>query len=159
MSMGSRQRAVTTLLVSLAAAGLLTGCGGPAGTPSAADGSRSAGSSIAPSPSASAVASGSPSTPATGPTGGGPTGAPVPPPTGGPSTVAGEITLQGQVDTGAEPSCLMLRSGGHLYHLLNGDTAVVKAGNNVVVQGHVVKGVMSHCMQGVPFMVTHARAA
>lgn len=163
MSMGPRQVAVTTLLATLVAAGLLTGCGSHAAPPSSAGVSGSPGSSVAPAPSASAVVSASPSAGGSpfpsAPAGGGSTGGPVPVPTGGTSPAAGDITLQGQVETGAEPSCLMLRSDGHLYHLLNGDTSVVRAGNNVVVQGHVVKGVMSHCMQGMPFLVTHARAA
>jgi hypothetical protein len=69
------------------------------------------------------------------------------------------LTLTGQVETGVEAHCLILRSNGGTYQLMGGDKNVVKAGNNVVVTGHVVKGVMSYCMQGQPFEITQSRLA
>jgi hypothetical protein len=162
-------RTVTGLLVSLLAAGLLTGCAGTGrpstGASSGASGGSSGTPSSSPSPSAAPSAPASASTPPSasapastpagggGPPGGGPPGGV------GPSAAAGELTLAGQVEAGVEANCLMLRSGGQLYHLMGGDQNVVKVGNNVVVRGHVAKGVMSYCMQGQPFQVTEARKA
>jgi hypothetical protein len=157
-------RTVTGLLVSLLAAGLLTGCAGTGrpstGASSGASGGSSGTPSSSPSPSAAPSAPASASTPpsasapASTPAGGG-----GPPGGVGPSAAAGELTLAGQVEAGVEANCLMLRSGGQLYHLMGGDQNVVKVGNNVVVRGHVAKGVMSYCMQGQPFQVTEARKA
>jgi hypothetical protein len=67
------------------------------------------------------------------------------------------MTLSGQVEAGVEPNCLVLHSGGQVYNLIGGDRNVVKAGNNVVVRGHVAQNVMSYCMQGQPFQITEAR--
>ncbi|HEV7963119.1 MAG TPA: hypothetical protein VGP57_11330 [Actinoplanes sp.] len=140
--MGARHRSVTGLLVSLLAAGLVTGCGSGGGTPSTEGSSRMSsepghsGSSLPPSASSS-------------PSPAGPR----------PSAQAGEVTLSGQVEAGVEANCLVLRSGGQTYNLLGGDKNIVKPGNNVVVRGHVAEGVMSYCMQGKPFQVTEARPA
>jgi hypothetical protein len=151
--MGAHHRTVTGLLVSLFVAGLMTGCGPDAGTPSTGESSSAAGGSLvppssSPSPSPAASSGGSGSSAGSGTTGG-----------SGPSTAAGEMTLSGQVEAGVEANCLMLRSGGQLYHLMGGDKNIVKTGNNVVVRGHIAKGVMSYCMQGQPFQVTEARQA
>jgi hypothetical protein len=67
------------------------------------------------------------------------------------------MTLRGQVETGAEAACLMLRSDGHVYQLMGGDQNILKPENTVIVRGRVVTGVMSHCMQGQPFQVADAR--
>lgn len=79
-----------------------------------------------------------------------------PPPSAGPQPT-GDTTLSGQVEAGVEASCLIMQTGGKTYLLLGGDKNIVKAGNNVVVRGHIVKGVMSYCMQGQPFQITDAR--
>ncbi len=50
-----------------------------------------------------------------------------------------------------------MQTEGKTYLLLGGDKNIVKAGNNVVVRGHVVKDVMSYCMQGQPFQISDAR--
>jgi hypothetical protein len=69
------------------------------------------------------------------------------------------MTVSGQVEAGVEANCLMLRTPTQLYQLMGGDRNVLKVGNKVEVRGHVVKGVMSYCMQGTPFEVTEARLA
>ncbi|MGC9670511.1 hypothetical protein ACNTMW_28700 [Planosporangium sp. 12N6] len=143
--MGVRRRFATSLLVPLFAAGLMTGCASGTGTPGTAASGESSGSVSAPGsvpPTA---------TPSTGPSGAPSAGA-------GPSAGA-ELTLSGQVEAGVEPGCLLLRSGGQSYLLIGGDRTVVKAGNNLVVRGHIADDVMSHCMQGRPFWVDEARPA
>lgn len=80
----------------------------------------------------------------------------LPPTSAGPEPT-GDTTLSGQVQAGVEANCLIMQTGGKTYLLLGGDKNIVKAGNNVVVRGHVVKNVMSYCMQGQPFQVTEAR--
>ena len=77
-------------------------------------------------------------------------------PSAGPEPT-GDTTLSGQVEAGVEANCLIMQTGGKTYLLLDGDKNIVKAGNNVVVRGHIVKGVMSYCMQGQPFQITDAR--
>jgi hypothetical protein len=67
-----------------------------------------------------------------------------------------EQTLAGQVEAGVERGCLILRDSTGIYQLLGGDPTVVYAGANVSLTGHVVTGVMSYCMQGKPFQITHA---
>jgi hypothetical protein len=142
--MGTRHLTVVGLLASLLAAGLISGCGQGTGTPSA-EGSSGVSTSSGPSAGASSVPpSPSPSAPSS---------------PGGSPARTGEVTLTGQVETGVEAHCLILRSNGGTYQLMGGDTNIVKAGNNVVVTGHVVKGVMSYCMQGQPFEITQARLA
>ena len=80
---------------------------------------------------------------------------PSPEPTGPPSPPSVQ-TLTGNVDAGVEPGCLILKDGGRTYLLLGGDPAVVKAGARVKVTGKLASGVMSHCMQGLPFQVSEA---
>jgi len=41
--------------------------------------------------------------------------------------------------------------------LFVGDPAIVKAGNRVVITGHLAIGVMSYCMQGQPFQIVESR--
>jgi hypothetical protein len=131
------------LLASLIIAGLIAGCAQGTGTPTAG------GSSSVPSSSTSS-ASDSPTSPA-------PPASPAP---GTSSQPAGpDLTISGLIETGVEANCLILRSNGGTYQLMGGDKNVVKSGNNVVVTGHVVKGVMSYCMQGQPFEITQARLA
>ncbi len=123
-------RHFSVLLVPLLTAGLMTGC---------ASGSGTAGPSSGPG-----SASGAP--------------APTAPSPSAPSPSAGDITLSGPVEAGAEPGCLLLRANGRVYLLTGGDKNIVKAGSTVTVRGHVVQ-VMSHCMQGEPFEVTEAHSS
>lgn len=68
------------------------------------------------------------------------------------------MTLHGVVYAGVEPNCLLLSQGGVSYLLLGGDPAALRDGSTVTVRGTVVKGVMTTCMQGVPFQVSEVRA-
>jgi hypothetical protein len=141
--MRTRHLTVVGLLASVLAVGLITACGQGTGTPSA-EGS----GSVSTSPSSPA-----PEPPVD------PLPSPVPsslPPSAGPEPT-GDMTLSGQVEAGVEANCLIMQTGGKTYLLLDGDKDIVKAGNNVVVRGHIVKGVMSYCMQGQPFQITEAR--
>ena len=135
--MGTR---LFTLLATLVVGGLLAGCASGSQTPRAGE----SGSSVSPSASSPSSPSPSPSSST---------------PSGSPSSVPdkADITLSGQVEAGVEANCLILRSGGKVYQLMDGDRNVIKAGNNVTVRGHVATGVMSYCMQGEPFQVTEAR--
>lgn len=81
-----------------------------------------------------------------------------PPPGYPPSGGTRQLVLSGQVESGVEPGCLILRDAGKTYELMGGDPAIVKAGARVRVVGHLAVGVMSHCMQGQPFQVTEAHA-
>ncbi|MFL6136233.1 MAG: hypothetical protein ACJ74O_00320 [Frankiaceae bacterium] len=99
-------------------------------------------------------ASATPSLPAasstTGPgASGGPSGTVLPPVTG-----SRTITVTGTVEQGAEPSCLILRATTGQYELQGPLAARLGTGEQVTVTGHVVRDVMSHCMQGQPFAVT-----
>lgn len=69
-----------------------------------------------------------------------------------------EQTLHGQVEAGVEHGCLIMQASGGTYLLMGGDPKIVYAGATVTVTGHLVTGVMSYCMQGRPFQVTHAQA-
>jgi hypothetical protein len=100
-------------------------------------------------PSASTPGSG-------GPTSGRSLG-PLPPikgPTPNPPGKLPEQTLTGLVRAGVEAGCLLLNYQGKDYLLMNGDPKEVYAGAEVVVTGHVLTGIMTYCMQGVPFEVT-----
>jgi hypothetical protein len=142
-AMGTRHLTVVGLLASMLAAGLITGCAQGTGTPSAGGSS-----SVSSSPSSSA-SDGSPSS----------SPGPSSPPSSASPEPTGDVTLSGQVEAGVEANCLILRADGKTYQLVGGDKTIVKAGNNVVVRGHVVKGLMSYCMQGQPFQITEARLA
>ncbi len=141
--MRTRHLTVIGLLAPLLAVGLITGCGQGSGTPSAEEG-RSSIVSSSPGPSGSA----GPALPAPSD--------PSPPSSSAGPEPTGEITISGRVEAGVEANCLILRTSDKTYQLMGGDKNVVKAGNNVVVRGHIVKGVMSYCMQGEPFQVAEA---
>jgi hypothetical protein len=147
--MRNRHLTVVAALASLLAVGPITGCAQGTGTPSAG-GSSGVSSSPSPVPGASASA-GTPPASASPTVPGQPGGTPEP--------AGADMTLNGQIETGAEAHCLILRSNGGTYQLMGGDANIVKAGNNVVVTGHLVKGVMSYCMQGKPFEITQAKLA
>jgi hypothetical protein len=80
-----------------------------------------------------------------------PASAPSSPPS---SSVAAPTRLSGTVVAGVEPSCLVLRDHGTDYELTGKAAAVLRPRQRVTVTGHVGSGVMSHCMQGTPFVVT-----
>jgi hypothetical protein len=142
--MRTRHLTVVGLLASALAVGLITGCAQGTGTPSAGGSS-----SVSPTPSPSVPPPSSSSSASSSPDPSSPADSASPEPTG-------DITVSGQVEAGVEPSCLILRTGDKTYQLMGGDKNIVKAGSNVVVRGHVVRGVMSYCMQGQPFQVTEA---
>lgn len=119
----------------------------------------------APAPSVSLPASASapvtaPSTPAETPSPA-PTVKPsLPAPVGAKSPtpgVSGALTLTGTIYAGAEPSCLLLTQGSATYLLSATDAMKLRVGQRVVVSGNISpKGLMTHCMQGIPFKVTYA---
>jgi hypothetical protein len=91
----------------------------------------------------------------------GPSGPPTPirstaAPTPGP-TESGSITVDGIVEHGVEPGCLVLRTGSKSYLLLRSDGG--EAAENVPVavpirvQGDVITGIASYCQQGTPLLV------
>jgi hypothetical protein len=138
-------RPLVTALLAVIFIGALTGCaagsGGTAAGPTAAP---PVGTPPSPEPSAS------------GPPSPGPP--PATPPTGRvPSPASTELTLTGRVEQGVEPGCLIMRQDSTTYELLGADRGIVRAGAQVVVTGHLVTGIASHCMQGLLFQVTSAR--
>jgi hypothetical protein len=77
------------------------------------------------------------------------------------SAPAGATTITGTVRAGVEPGCLLLNdaTGDHL--LVFKDEAMeksVKAGGEVTVTGKTETGMMTTCMQGVPFVVSSVAA-
>jgi len=114
------------------------------------DGPQSAGG---PSPSTSPSDSTSPLPPSTPNP---PSTTPASPPL---SPAAGELTLTGTVEQGVEHGCLVMKSGGQLYLLLEGDPAVIKPSARVTVVGQPAKGLITYCQQGTPFKVRTARLA
>jgi hypothetical protein len=75
-----------------------------------------------------------------------------------PTASGKQVSLSGQIYSGAEPSCLLLKQGTVQYLLLASDSMKLRAGMRAVVTGHVVHGIMTHCQQGVPFQVTNIDA-
>jgi hypothetical protein len=74
----------------------------------------------------------------------------------GPSE-SGSITVDGIVEHGVEPGCLVLRTGSKSYLLLRSDGG--EAAENVPVavpirvRGDVITGIASYCQQGTPLLV------
>jgi hypothetical protein len=66
---------------------------------------------------------------------------------------AGDVVLTGAVHAGAEPSCLLLTFDKLEYLLVTPQATDLAAGDSVTVVGHVVPGIVTHCMQGMPFQV------
>ena len=60
------------------------------------------------------------------------------------------MTLSGTVVAGVEPGCRLL--GGH--QLVGSAAAGLREGMAVRVTGFERRSLMSHCQQGVPFVVT-----
>jgi hypothetical protein len=139
--MMTRRWSVAPVVVTLA---LLGGCVQPAGQPGGGM-SDNPGTSSAGGPGSAAPSrypSGFPVSPSPG--------------TGKPAPAGPETTLTGTVLEGVEGGCLLLQHGGTVYLLLGGDRSIVKAGAAVTVRGRATPGVVTTCMQGVPFQVTSA---
>jgi hypothetical protein len=87
------------------------------------------------------------------PTGSRPTGSPSRP-APGPS---GTVTVDGVVQRGVEPGCLVLRAGSKSYLLLRTDGGEgaqdVPVAVPVRVTGRIATGVASYCQQGTPLRV------
>ena len=137
----TRRWSVALAVVTL---GLLGGCAQPAGQP---------GGGMSNTPGASSESSPGSAAPSRYPS-----GFPVSPPsaTGKPVPPGPETTLTGTVQEGVESGCLLLQHGGTVYLLLGGDRSVVKPGASVTVRGRATPGVLTTCMQGVPFQVSSA---
>lgn len=73
-----------------------------------------------------------------------------PPATNAPT---GDEVLSGAVRVGAEPTCMLLTAAKVDYLLLTPNVTDLAAGDTVTVIGHVVHGIATHCMQGLPFQV------
>ena len=153
IDMGTRRLA--TVGAAIVLGGVLAGCSA-ATTPEAGTSPEATASptgSVPPSPSP---------TPTTAPVGSAPASPSPPftfPPSGSDKSAPAQPdqTVVGQVEPGVEPGCLILRDTTGTYELLGGDPTIVYAGSNVSLTGHVVTGVMSHCMQGKPFQITQSR--
>ena len=78
-------------------------------------------------------------------------------------TESGSITVDGVVEHGVEPGCLVLRTGSKSYLLLRSDGG--EAAENVPVavpvrvHGDVITGIASYCQQGTPLLVRTSPAA
>jgi len=70
-------------------------------------------------------------------------------------TDGGSLTLTGTTYAGAEPTCILMAYNKAVYLLLADDSAHLQAGERAILTGHVEKGVMTHCQQGIPFAVTN----
>jgi hypothetical protein len=70
---------------------------------------------------------------------------------------SGSIIVDGVVERGVEPGCLVLRTGSTSYLLLRSDGG--EAAENVPVavpirvRGDVITGIASYCQQGTPLLV------
>ena len=92
----------------------------------------------------------------------GPSGPPTPisstaTPAPGP-TESGSITVDGIVERGVEPGCLVLRAGARSYLLVQGGGGSSASGVPVAVpvrvSGQVLTGIASYCQQGTPLEVS-----
>jgi hypothetical protein len=81
-------------------------------------------------------------------------------PTSGPAPT-GTVTVQGVVERGVEPGCLVLHGGGKSYTLLQGADATPATGIPVAVPvevvGIVLHDVASYCQQGTLLRVVGVR--
>ncbi len=78
-------------------------------------------------------------------------------PTPSPTESGSPITVDGVVEHGVEPGCLVLRTGSKSYLLLRSDGGQgaenVPVAVPVRVRGEVVTGIASYCQQGTPLVV------
>jgi hypothetical protein len=75
--------------------------------------------------------------------------APVPQPTSGPT-----VTVDGVVEHGVEPGCLVLRAGSKSYLLQGVQASSAPIAVPVRVRGELVTNVASYCQQGAPLQVS-----
>jgi hypothetical protein len=80
------------------------------------------------------------------------------PPTPSPAPSGGTLTVDGVVQRGVEPGCLVLRAGTKSYLLVKGDGSTSATGVPVAVpvrvRGQILTGIASYCQQGTPLAVT-----
>src|SRR5216110_1361642 len=74
-----------------------------------------------------------------------------------PTVAPSRTTLQGILRKGVEPGCLILRSSGKTYGLINDRTRQLPIGAHIEVTGTTSPERASSCMQGTPFVVTHVK--
>jgi hypothetical protein len=77
----------------------------------------------------------------------------------GPSPLPGEgvTVLRGEITAGVEPSCKLLTDDKVEYLLLADSNTPIPVGVGAIVTGHLAHGIMTHCQQGIPFVVTSIR--
>ena len=89
--------------------------------------------------------------------GGGPATPPAPSGTAAPSPTGSSITVDGVVEHGVEPGCLVLKAGSKSYLLLGSDGGTgaqnVPVAVPVRVRGRLLTGIASYCQQGTPLRV------
>jgi hypothetical protein len=93
---------------------------------------------------------------AAGCAGPGPGTPPPPPATAAPTpaaTTAGTLTVDGVVERGVEPGCLVLRAGARSYLLQGAAASGAPIAVPVRVSGALLTGVASYCQQGTPLEV------
>lgn len=84
-------------------------------------------------------------------------GSPAPAPTSAAPTPAptdGRLTVDGVVEKGVEPGCLVLRAGSRSYLLQGVQASAAPTAVPVRVTGELVDNVASYCQQGVPLQVS-----
>ena len=80
-------------------------------------------------------------------------GSGAPPPAPAPAT-GGSLTVDGVVEKGVEPGCLVLRAGAKSYLLQGAQASGAPLAVPVRVSGDPVDNVASYCQQGTPLQVT-----
>jgi hypothetical protein len=75
-------------------------------------------------------------------------------PTTSAPTTGGPLTVDGVVEKGVEPGCLVLRAGAKSYLLQGAEASAAPLAVPVRVSGELVENVASYCQQGAPLQVT-----
>jgi hypothetical protein len=75
-------------------------------------------------------------------------------PTAAPTTGGGRVTVDGVIERGVEPGCMVLRTGTKSYLLQGAQASSAPVAVPVRVTGELVENVASYCQQGVPLQVT-----
>lgn len=83
-----------------------------------------------------------------------PTAAPTVAPTAAPATGGPQVTVDGVIEHGVEPGCLVLRTGTKSYLLQGAQASSAPVAVPVRVTGELVQNVASYCQQGAPLQVT-----
>jgi hypothetical protein len=101
--------------------------------------------------------------PGTGPGSGSGSGAAPPPATtttapaptsAGPPTAGPTVTVDGVVEKGVEPGCLVLKAGSTSYLLQGAEASSAPVAVPVRVSGQLLDNVASYCQQGTPIEVS-----